>query len=252
MINTITIENREVKLTNLEKIYWPELDLVKGDLINYYIEISSYMLPHIINRPFSMKPFPEGIHGQTFYQKEVPKEAPPWLATTPIPSRGRGFVNWGLINDLPSLVWFANRGCIEMHTWFSRLPNLSMPDVAVLDIDPSQGSSFESVVEIAQLFHQLLQELGLTGLPKTSGMSGLHIYIPIKPIYPFTKVREFLLKLCQMVEQVVPAIATLERNVAKRGTKIYLDAVQNASAKTIPAPYSLRPSPEATVSTPLR
>lgn len=251
MTQVITVEDRELKLTNLDKIYWPELKITKGDMINYYVELSPYLLPHLKNRPFSMKPFPDGIYGDSFYQKEVPKEAPSWYRSTPIPSGRRGMVNWGLINDLPSLVWIANRGCIEMHTWFSRLPNLATPDVAVLDLDPSPESPFTDVIRIALLFKQLLDDLKLHSFPKTSGMSGMHIYIPIKPIYPFSKVRDFLVKLCTVVQQVVPDITTLERTVQKRGRKIYLDAVQNASAKTIPAPYSLRPSPHATVSAPL-
>ena len=251
MSNLLTIEEKQVKLTNLEKILWPELQLTKADLIQYYIDISPYLLPHLRNRPFSMKPYPDGIYGNTFYQKATPKEAPAWYQTWPIPSSKGKTVHWGLVNDLPSLIWVANRGCLEMHTWFSRAPQLDFPDVAVLDLDPSAQSSFDQVIEIALLFHQLLKEFALISFPKTSGMSGIHIYIPIAPQYTFFQVRQFLLKLCTLVEQVAPEQATLERNVEKRGSRIYLDAVQNATNKTIPAPYSLRPAKEATISTPL-
>lgn len=248
---TLTVENRKVKVTNLDKIFWPELGLTKGDLIDYYIRIGPQLLPYIKNRPFSMKPFPDGVEGKSFYQKDCPKEAPDWITTTPIPSERKGVVNWCVINDIPSLIWIANRACIEMHTWFSRLPVLDKPDIAVLDIDPSGNTGFRESVQIAVLFKTLLDELGMTAVPKTSGATGMHIYLPIEPVYSFSEVRTFLLKLCQLVEQAAPHLSTLERNVKKRGDRVYLDAVQNASAKTIPAPYSLRPTPRATVSAPL-
>lgn len=251
MGNSVTIDGHTVMLTNLDKVYWPELNLTKGHMLDYYIKVSPYLLPHLKNRPFSMKPFPEGIHGTTFYQKEVPSNAPSWYQKVAIHSIRNKVVNWGLVNDLASLVWIANRGCIEMHTWFSRTPDMNFPDIAVLDLDPSAESTFLQVVTVANLFKQLLKELNLKSYPKTSGMSGLHIYIPIKPQYSFLTVRQFLLKLCEMVVNAAPELATLERVIAKRGSKIYLDAVQNSRNKTIPAPYSLRPSPEATVSTPL-
>ncbi|KUO51468.1 MAG: hypothetical protein APF76_13980 [Desulfitibacter sp. BRH_c19] len=250
-MNMLQIEGKEVKLTNLEKLYWPELNLTKGDMINYYIKMGPYILPHLKNRPFSMKPYPDGIDGKSFYQKQCPKEAPDWLETFPINSSKKGYVDWCLINDLPSLIWIANRACIEMHTWFSRVPNLDKPDIAVLDIDPSGDTGFKESQIIAKLFKIIIDELKLTAIPKTSGATGIHIYIPIEPIYSFTQVREFLLKICRIVEEANPGLATTERNVKKRGSKVYLDAVQNASGKTIPAPYSLRPTPQATVSTPL-
>lgn len=249
--NVLNIEGKNIKLTNLDKIFWPDLNITKGDMINYYIKVSQYMLPHIKNRPFSMKPYPDGINGKSFYQKQCPREAPQWLATVPIYSSKRGYVHWCLINDLPSLIWITNRACIEMHTWFSCVPNLDKPDIAVLDIDPSGKTGFKEAQAIAKLFKVLIDELKLTALSKTSGATGIHIYIPIEPIYYFHQVRDFLLKLCHYVEKANPELSTTERNVKKRGNKVYLDAVQNASGKTIPAAYSLRPTPEATVSTPL-
>ncbi|MEW6623537.1 MAG: non-homologous end-joining DNA ligase [Bacillota bacterium] len=251
MMNNLYIEGKEVKVTNLDKVFWPELGLTKADLIKYYIQVAPILLAHIRGRPFSMKPYPDGISGKSFYQKECPKEAPAWLQTTPIASDRKGVVNWCIINDTPSLIWIVNRACIEMHTWFARLPYLKHPDIAVLDIDPSGNTGFTEAVKVAKLFKALLDELNLHGFPKTSGMSGIHIYIPIKPVYSFSQVREFLLKLCQIIESYESGLATTVRSIKRRGDKVYLDAVQNASGKTIPAPYSLRPSPEATVSTPI-
>ncbi len=250
-MNILTVNGKELKLTNLEKVFWPELGLTKADLINYYIKIADYLLPYLHNRPFSMKPFPDGIKGKSFYQKQSPKETPPWLATTPIVSEKKGQVDWCLINDLPSLIWIANRACIEMHTWFSKLPHLDKPDVAVFDIDPSGSTGFSEAVEVAKMLKIILDELKLLSFPKTSGATGLHIYVPIETKYTFSQVRTFLLKICRIVEETNPQLATTQRNVKKRGDRVYLDAVQNASGKTIPAPYSLRPTPKATVSAPL-
>lgn len=250
-MNSLSIEGKELVLTNLEKVFWPELNLTKADLINYYIKIANYILPYLKDRPFSMKPFPDGIKGKSFYQKQCPKEAPDWLQTTPIYSKKKGYVDWCLINDLPSLVWIANRACIEMHTWFSKLPDLNKPDMAVLDLDPSGNIGFRETVVVAKIFKIILDELNLFSIPKTSGATGIHIYIPIKQKYKFSEVRYFLLEICKLVEKFKPDLATTERNVKKRGNKVYLDAVQNSSGKTVPAPYSLRPTPEATVSTPI-
>lgn len=251
VLNILRIEDKEIKITNLEKVLWPGLRITKGDMINYYIKVAPYILPYLQNRPFSMKPYPNGIAGKSFYQKQCPKEAPEWLETIPISSSKKGYVDWCLINNLPSLIWIANRACIEMHTWFSRVPNLDKPDIAVLDIDPSGDTGFKESKIIANLFKIIIDDLKLISVPKTSGATGIHIYIPIKPIYSFSQVREFLLKICRIVEEANPELATIERNVKKRGSKVYLDAVQNGSGKTIPAPYSLRPTPQATVSTPL-
>ena len=250
-LNTLKIEGKEIKLTNLDKIFWPDLNITKGEMIDYYINVARYLLPHIKNKPFSMKPYPDGVNGKSFYQKQCPQEAPQWLATAPIYSSKRGYVDWCLINDLPSLIWISNRACIEMHTWFSRVPDLDTPDIAVLDIDPSGSTGFKEAQTVARMFKVLIDEFKLTALPKTSGATGIHIYLPIEPIYSFNQVRDFLLKLCHYVEKANPGLATTERNIKKRGNKVYLDAVQNASGKTIPAVYSLRPTPEATVSTPL-
>ncbi|MGF7184081.1 bifunctional non-homologous end joining protein LigD [Desulfitispora alkaliphila] len=250
-MSVLQVEGKNVSVSNLDKLFWSELNLTKGDMIDYYIRISPYLLPYIKGRPFSMKPYPQGISGESFYQKECPREAPPWLSRTPIPSKRKGVVNWCVINDLPSLIWIANRACIEMHTWFSRLPHLDKPPVAVIDLDPSGNTGFRQAAETALLYKPILDQLGLQSFPKTSGATGIHIYIPIAPKYSFDQVRQFLAQLNPLVVEARPDLTTTERRVNQRGDRIYLDTAQNGSNKTIPAPYSLRPTAQATVSTPL-
>lgn len=247
----LNIEEKNLELSNLDKVYYPKINLTKGEVLDYYIKIAPYILPHIKNRPFSMLNFPDGVEGKNFYRKQCPADAPEWLQTIKIPSETKGDINWCMVNDLASLIWMANRSCIEMHTWFSRAEDLKKPDIAVMDLDPSGNAGFKEAVIAAKGYHILLDELKITAFPKTSGATGIHIVIPIEPIYTFEEVRFFLIKLSKIITDTYPQVTTTQRTISKRGDKIYLDAVQNASGKTIPAPYSLRATQDATVSAPL-
>jgi len=246
----LTIGGRDVEVTHLEKVYFPEEGITKGDLIEYYIRMSPYILPYLKDRPFTMVPYPHGVEGKLFYQKQRPENAPAWMAGVKVPSEKRGHIDYCLVNDIPSLVFMANKGCIELHGWFSRAPALDKPDVAIFDLDPSGNTGFADAVAAARLIKVILDEYGLTAVPKTSGMTGLHIVIPIRPT-SFSEVQDFLKAICRVVEKAHPERFTTERTVAKRGDRVYLDAIQNARGKTIPSPYSVRPSPMATVSAPL-
>ncbi|GHV00775.1 DNA polymerase domain-containing protein [Clostridia bacterium] len=249
----IYVDNHTIPLKHLEKFYFPDEGITKADILDYYITAAPYLLPHIENKPFSMIHFPHGLGGgqKSFYQKQRPGDAPEWLRSVELPSGNeRGAVDWCLVNDTASVLYMVNRGVPEMHTWFSRLPDLGRPDLAVLDLDPSEGSDFNDVKKIALFFQKILEELRLKAFPKLSGGSGLHIYIPIEP-RPFPEVQRFLLSLCEIVIKEYPALATTERLTAKRGTRIYLDAIQNARGKTIAAPYSVRVKPGAPVAVPL-
>ena len=249
----IYIDNQTLPLKNLEKYYFPDEGIRKADILDYYIYAAPYLLPHIENKPFSMIHFPHGLGGdkKSFYQKQKPADAPEWLKSVTLPSGNeRGSIDWCLVNDAASVLYMVNRAVPEMHTWFSRLPDLTRPDIAVMDLDPSAGSDFGDVKKIALLYKKLLDELKLKSFPKLSGGSGLHIYIPIAP-RPFKEVQTFLLTLSEIVIKEYPGLATAERTVSKRGTRVYLDAIQNASGKTIAAPYSLRVKPGAPVAVPL-
>lgn len=238
-----------VQLTSLDKVMYPEIGLTKADVIDYYIKISQYILPYLKDRPISMIPFVHGADGKSFFQKQRPKDAPDWVASVEIAS-GDKVKDYCMINNLPSLLYMANRGCLEMHAWFSRYPALDTPDVAVFDIDPSGNTGFEESRSAAMLIRMALDSFSLWSIPKTSGKKGIHIFVPIEPT-PYEKVREFLIFVCGMVEEVQSELFTLERSIQKRGSRVYLDAVQNGRGKTLPAPYSLRATPEATVSAPV-
>ncbi|ACL69102.1 non-homologous end-joining DNA ligase [Halothermothrix orenii] len=249
----LTIGKHDVQLTNLDKVLWPELGYTKGDLINYYINMYPYLKEYLLNRPLSMKSYPDGINGKSFYQKDCPDYAPHWLSTYGIFSGHRkDIINWVTINKLSDLVWVANRASIELHTWFSTTTNLDKPDFAVFDLDPGSKSSMKDVVDIALTIKNILDEFNVRSFVKTSGKRGLHVYIPVKTRYTYKEIRSFLQNVAEMVIKLKPEQATVEWRKNKRQGKVYIDYRQNGKSKTLPAPYSLRPTSKATVSTPLK
>ncbi len=248
-ISVFEVEGRGVKITNPDKIYFPEIKASKADLIDYYIRMSPYLLPYLKDRPFSMLHYPDGIDGKTFYQKQRPSNAPKWLKSVTLPSREKT-IDWCVVNDLPSLIYMCNRSCIEMHAWFSRLPDIEKPDVAVFDIDPSGDTGFKEAAEAALLIKTALDAYKLAGIPKLSGKTGVHVVVPIAPV-PYEQAREFLKRVCQSVEGARPDLFTMERAIAKRKNRVYLDAVQNGRGKTLPSPYSVRATPNANISAPV-
>jgi len=255
MENTFVHHNAPAmpSLKNLDKPYdaFDGGNATKGDIVDYYICAAPYLLPHIINKPFSMIHTPEGVRGgKVFYQKERPKNAPEWLESVAVPSSKRGVINWCLVNDTAGLIYMVSRSVIETHSWFSRYPHLDKPDIAVIDLDPSGESGFIETVTAAKAFGALLAQMSIFAIPKTSGGKGAHICIPIIPT-PYYEVQEFLNILCGIVAKTLPDITTLERSVQKRGNKIYLDAVQFGQGKTIASPYSLRAKKGLPVSAPL-
>lgn len=249
---SIELSGVSVPVKNLEKIYFPESGLSKADVLDYYIYAAPYILPHIKNKPFTMIHFPHGLggDGKSFYQKQRPDGAPDWLEGVKLPSEKRGAIDWCLVNDEASVAYMVNRGVLEMHTWFSRLPDLNKADVAVIDLDPGGATGFHEARILARAFRSLLDELKLKSFPKTSGGRGIHIYIPIA-LTPFDRIQSFLIPLCRIIADAYPEAATMERFIHKRGNRVYLDAVQNNNGKTIAAPYSLRVRPGAPVSAPL-
>lgn len=249
MKNVFQVEGKEVALTNADKLYFPKIGATKAELIEYYIRMAGYILPYLKGRPFSMLHYPDGIGGKTFYQKQRPADAPAWLQSVSVPSSEKT-VDWCLVNDLPSLIYMANRSCIEMHAWFSRLPALDTPDVAIFDIDPSGSTGFSEAAAAALLIKTALDAYGLTGFPKLSGKTGVHVVVPIAPV-PYEQARDFLKRICGSIARVQPRLFTTERSIAGRGDRVYLDAVQNGRGKTLPAPYSVRATTDANVSAPV-
>lgn len=248
------IGKQELKLTNQNKIYFPDDVITKGDVIEYYQSISKYILPHLKDRPQSMNRFPDGIKGLSFFQKHAAEETPDWIKTQKVFSESTDkYINYIICNDKETMAYLNNLGCIELNIWTSRIQKADNPDYLVLDLDPSEKNSFEDVIETAQVVKDVLDLAGIEGYPKTSGSSGIHVYIPMNAKYSYDQVKDFGHLLMQMVHQKLPDLTTLERSLQKRDkNKIYLDYLQNRRGQTLASVYSLRPKNGATVSMPLK
>ncbi len=246
----VEIQGRVLTLTNLDKLYWPDMGLTKAHLIKYYLDMAPYILPHIHNRPLVMKRYPDGINGDYFYQKECPSYAPEWVETYPVLHTGK-IITYIVCNNTPTLLWLANQGCVEIHGWLSRVEDIDYPDLAVFDLDPAEGVPFSEVIKVALLVRDMLMEFGITGFPKTSGSSGLHVFIPLAGKHTFAEVTAAMKNLAEIIVMAYPCGVSLERSIPKRKGKVYLDYLQNGRGKTMAFTYSLRPLPGAHVSTPL-
>ncbi|MFQ5554926.1 MAG: non-homologous end-joining DNA ligase [Acidimicrobiia bacterium] len=247
---TTTLE-RPVRLTNIDKTFFPEDGYTKGDLTQYYAAVAPVLLPHLAGRALSMSRYPDGISGGSFYEKQCPSHAPEWVVRAPIYSSQRGVpIEFCTAPDSESLVWLANLGCIEAHPWLSRTVHPDMPDFAVFDLDPQEGCTWEQVRYVAGLVNVLLERLGLAGYPKTSGASGIHVYVPLEPVHTYRRVRAFVEAIGRMIAAADPDTATMEWDIPKRGARVFIDHNQNVAGKTIASVYSVRPVDGARVSTP--
>lgn len=239
----------EPVLTHLEKIFWKESGLTKGDLIRYYEEISPVLLPHLKMRPETLLRYPSGVEGDHFYQRNLDAAAPEWLSSCIVVHEGKEH-RYLVVNTLEDLLYAINLGCVDLHPWSCSVDHWDAPDYMVLDLDPEK-IAFKAVVEVAQAFHDLLEPLGIPHVCKTSGATGLHIYLPLERLYTYAQSREMARHLCEQVHQRLPKITTLERSLAKRAGTVYLDYVQNSFSHSLAAVYCVRPRPGAPVSTPL-
>lgn len=239
----------KVELTHLEKIYWPEEKYTKGDLITYYETIAPYILPYLKDRPMTLHRYPDGIEGKEFYQKDLPASHPSWLKICEIEQEGK-INHYLLIDDVNSLLYAVNLGSIDLHPFISRCKNLGNPDYCVIDLDP-HDISFDKVIEAALVVHEILAKIKVKHHCKTSGGKGLHIVIPLYGNYDYEQSRQFAEIIGLLVHQRLPQTTSLDRSPTKRRKKIYIDCLQNRISQTIVAPYSVRPRPQAKVSTPL-
>ena len=249
----LQIGRTKVKITNRDKIYWPKEKITKGMMIDYYQQVADYILPYLKDRPESLKRNPNGIIDKGFYHKDAGEEAPSWVKSIPLFSESaKKDVDYILCNSKATLAYLNNLGCIELNPWNSTVKQLDKPDYMIIDIDPSEKNTFEQVIKVANVFHEILIKAGVDSYCKTSGATGLHIFVPMGKQYPYEQVRNFCQIICQMANEKLPAFTSMERNLKKRGDKkIYLDYLQNSRGQTIAAAYSLRPHKGATVSTPL-
>jgi bifunctional non-homologous end joining protein LigD len=246
----IVINHKRVNVSNLEKVFWPDEGYTKGDLIDYYRSIAQYILPYLKNRPESLHRFPNGIYSSRFYQKNV-EVHPEWVQTSPIYSESTDeTVNFVIANDEATLVYLANLGAVEMNVWNSRIQKLEYPDYMVIDLDP-EGIGFDAVVESALEVKKVLSQFEIESYPKTSGATGMHIFVPTGAKYSYEQVKQFAQIVVNLVHQKIPELTSLERRPEKQQHKVYLDYLQNNYQATMASAYSVRPKPGATVSMPL-
>lgn len=246
----VVINHHTLTLTNLRKVFWPKEGILKGDVIEYYRKIFRFILPYLKDRPESLNRHPNGIVGDNFFQKNQGK-LPSWIATKKIYSdTEEQTINYLLCQNEASLVYMANLGCIEINPWLSKVTSLHQPDFCVFDLDPEK-IAFSAVVETAQAIHELLDEIGARNYCKTSGASGLHIYVPLGRKYDFQQARQFVEIISRIINAKLPKLTSMVRSPDKRQRKVYLDFLQNRQGQTMVAPYSIRPRPGAPVSTPL-
>jgi bifunctional non-homologous end joining protein LigD len=254
--NEIRKGKRTLKLSNLDKVFWPDEGITKGDLIAYYREVAPVLLPHLRDRPFTMKRYPDGWQGNHFFQKDAPSHMPDWIPTrayrsTSRQTREKRTIRYPIVNDELGLLWMANMGCIDMNTWYSRVDKPERPDWVLFDLDPSDDVGFPEVVRVARLIKDVLDALGLVGVPKTSGSDGFHVLVPIQRRHTYAQTREFSEIVASTLARLHPGLVTTEWAKAKR-RGVLIDANQNGEGKTIASVYSVRPKAGAPVSTPLR
>lgn len=229
-------------------MYWEKEKITKGDLLDYYESIAPFILPYLMDRPEVLKRFPNGITKPSFYQKNI-TSYPKWLSTYEIEHHDKT-VNYTLIQDLESLLYVVNLGCIEIHSWLSRVSHLEHPDFLVFDLDP-ENIAFDSVVVAAQALHSILETIKVPNYCKTSGGRGLHVFVPLQGRYTYEQSKQFVELIALLVHRELPQITSLERSPRKRQKKVYIDCYQNNFGQTIAMPYSVRAKQGAPVSTPL-
>jgi bifunctional non-homologous end joining protein LigD len=253
----ISIGTKELKLSNLDKVFFPQEGITKGDLIEYYRAVAPVLVPHLKDRPFTMVRWPDGIDAGRFFQKDAPSHMPEWIETfralvsTRESPRRKKWVNFPLVNDELALLWMVNMGCIDMNAWYSRIDRPDRPDVVLFDLDPSPDVGFAETVQVALLVKQALDAFGLIGFPKTSSAEGMHVLVPVERRYTFDDTREFAEIVAGAIARTNRGLATTEWTKSKR-RGVLIDANQNGEGKTIASVYSVRPRPGAPVSAPLR
>jgi len=248
----IKVNGHSLKLTHFDKLYFPDDGISKGDIIEYYSTMHKYVLKYVKDRPQSLRRTPNGILDDGFFQKDAPDERPDWVITEPVHSgTNNKVIHYIICNDKATLLYMANLGCIEINPWNSRRQNHDKPDWVVIDIDPSEENTFQQVIETAQAVKAVLDHAGIVGYPKTSGSTGIHVYIPMGAKYTYNETRDFAKLIASLTNQLLPKFTTLERALKNRKGRIYIDYLQNRAGQTLATAYSARPKKGATVSTPV-
>lgn len=251
-IGEIIVEGRTVRLTNLNKVFWPDLNLTKRDLLQYYADLSRYLLPHLKNRAMVMKRYPHGINGEFFFMKRAPSPRPDWIQICSIEHASGNVIGFPVIQDLPSLLWVVNLGCIDLNQWYATCDDISRPDYLHFDLDPVPDASFDQVLEAALVVHETLDSYGIPSVAKTTGSRGIHVYVPIVRGPAQKEVWAFAKAFAQELAAHHSHLLTAEYRIRNRPPNhVLVDYNQNAWGRTLASVYSVRPKPLATVSTPV-
>ena len=248
----LTVDRKDVRLTNLRKVFWPSLGLTKGDLLQYYADVAGVLLPHLRDRAMVMKRYPNGATGPFFFMKRAPTPRPAWIETCSIGHGSGNIIDFPMIQDRAALLWVVNLGCIDLNQWYARCDDVDRPDYLHFDLDPGVGATFERVLETSRVVRDALDALEMPSLVKTTGSKGLHVYVPIVRGPVQTQVWTFAKALALELAGRHPALITAEYRVARRPRgRVLVDYNQNAWGRTLASIYSVRPRAEATVSTPV-
>ncbi|HEY1493248.1 MAG TPA: non-homologous end-joining DNA ligase [Candidatus Solibacter sp.] len=248
----LTLGRKKLRLTNLQKLFWHQPEITKRDLLQYYADVSPYLLPHLKDRAMVMKRYPNGAEGEFFFMKRAPESRPPWIRTCPIEHASGSVIDFPIIQDTACLLWVVNLGCIDLNPWYARCDDVQRPDYLHFDLDPVPGADFERVLETALRVREALDARGITSYPKTTGSRGIHIYVPIKRGPVQKEVWAFAKKLAWELAAEYPDLITAEYRIAKRPAgRVLVDYNQNAWGRTLASVYSVRPKPRAPVSTPV-
>jgi bifunctional non-homologous end joining protein LigD len=248
----LEIEGRRLRLTHLQKPFWPELGITKGDLLSYYLQVAPALLPHLIDRAMVMKRYPDGAAGDFFFQKRAPHPRPEWIELCSIEHASGNIIDFPIIRDIPSLLWVVNLGCIDLNPWYARCDDVDRPDYLHFDLDPVPPSDFIKVLEAAKIVHDGLDALGMPNVVKTTGSAGVHVYVPIVRGPTQKQVWTFAKEMARSLERLRPDIITAEYRIEKRPPgRVLVDYNQNAWGRTLASVYSVRPKPRATVSAPV-
>jgi bifunctional non-homologous end joining protein LigD len=249
----VEFEGRAVKLTNLDKLFWPKLGVTKRDLIQYYLNVAPVLLPHLIDRAMVMKRYPNGAHSEFFFMKRAPSPRPSWIEICSIEHSSGNVIDFPMIQDLQSLMWVINLGCIDLNQWYARCDDVDRPDYLHFDLDPVPGAGFTQVIEAALYLKEALDSLKIPSYPKTTGSKGIHIYVPIRRGPTQKQVWTFAKEFAYAVASQAPALLTAIYQVSKRPKgRVLVDYNQNAWGRTLASVYSVRPKEVPSVSTPLK
>jgi len=248
----LSLGDKRVKLTNLDKVFWPERGITKRDLLQYYADVAPVLLPHVHDRAMVMKRYPNGARGKCFFMKRAPSPRPEWIETCSIEHESGNIIDFPMIQDLPALLWVVNLGCIDLNQWYARCDDVDRPDYVHFDLDPVPGASFGKILDAALVVRESLESLGMTPLAKTTGSSGMHIYVAIQRGPLQKEVWTFAKALAQQLANQHPKLLTAEYKIAKRPRgRVLVDYNQNAWGRTLASVYSPRPKRNAPVSTPV-